>query len=59
MTPRRFTAEHSTIKHKGRNYDLLFVRWDDRSLQVSVSPAGRSVQVFLDHVKLDPLGEGT
>lgn len=52
VSKRRFTAEHSPVTHKGGVYDLLFIAWDDRRMQISVSPTGRSVQVFLDGKKL-------
>lgn len=54
-------VEHATFgPYKGGIYNLAFVRWvsgrRNRKVEITVSPTGRSVQVYVDGERWTPEG---
>ena len=46
-------VEHWGFKHRGKRYDVVKVRGKNREIEVTVSPTGRSVRVYLDGKRME------
>ena len=55
MTPSeaaKFDISHFTFGHRNRLYENLKIKAGKREVEITVSPTGRSVQVFVDGEKV-------